>query len=174
MDAVVLASHLAGEGAFRSQKYTVKPWLCREDEVFDYWRGLLSVWDFPGIVLNAEHDVEFTDDHLDELLRCPHPQCSYQYPCHWASTGRFDDVWPARNEQPGSNGLAVFVETGTEWAAQSAIGLVKLTPESRVGPLEQAHWSRLEVSVENATKRPWHLHFGAPYGPNPPLKHHHW
>ena len=82
------------------------------------------------------------------------------YPMHWACTGRFDDVWPARN-----NGL--FVDEGTEWAEQCAIGCIKITAEARIAPLEKAHWSRLEISVENATKRPVHLHW-------PGLKHHHW
>ena len=165
MDCVVLASHLPGEGHVRSKRYKVQAWTCCAD--FDYWRGLASVWESALTLVNIEHDVEVTDDVIAGLLACSRPLCSQMYPCHWVSTGRFDDVWPARNEQPGSGGLALFVETDTEFAAQSAIGCVKITPEARIGPLAEAHWSRLEVSVENAVQGPWHLHW-------PGIPHHHW
>ena len=165
VDAVVLASHLPGEGHFRSKRHKVIGWPCVDE--FDYWAGYASVWESDLTIIGLEHDVEVTDDTIAALLACPRPLCSQMYPCHWISTGRFDDVWPGRNEQPGSGGLAVFVETDTEFAAQSAIGCVKITPEARIGPLEQAHWSRLEVSVEKAVQGPWHLHW-------PGVPHHHW
>ena len=134
MDAVVLASHLAGEGHFRSKRYRVQAWTCTADD--DYWRGLASVWDSDLAIINIEHDVEVTDDDLSELLACPHGACSFMYPMHWACTGRFDDVWPARN-----NGL--FVDEGTEWAEQCAIGCIKITARgshrpARKGALEPA------------------------------------
>ena len=160
MDCVVLASHLEGEGTFRSQKYEVLPWLCRDD--LDYWRGYASLWESDRTIIGLEHDVEITDDHIADLLACPSILCLAPYPMHWCCTGMFEDVWPARN-----NGL--FVKGGEPTAEQAAIGFCKITPEARIGPLEEAPWNRLEVSIEKAVQRPWCLRWF-----DPPLRHHHW
>jgi hypothetical protein len=161
VDAVVLASHLADEGTFRSQKYKVIPWLCRDGEDLDYWRGYASLWESDLTIVGLEHDIEWTDDDVADLLACPHQLCSRTYVCHWASTGVLYDIFPVRN-----NDLFVKDE-GTKWAERSAIGFVKITPEARIGPLEQARWNHLEESIERAVQRPWHLHW-------PPVPHHHW
>ena len=89
---LVLASHLPGEGYFRSERYQVRPLLCEGDR--DYWRGLVLHWDHPGTLINVEHDVEVTDEHIDALLACDEPLCSWVYPLHWASTHQKADVLP--------------------------------------------------------------------------------
>ena len=160
MDAVVLASHLPGEGHVRSKRYKVQAWACVDP--FDYWRGYASVWESNLTILGLEHDVEVTDEHFAALLACSADLCSAMYPMHWCSTGMFEDVWPARNN-------SLFVKGGEPTSEQSAIGCVKITPQARIGPLEQAPWNRLEVSIEKAVQGPWCLHWF-----DPPLRHHHW
>lgn len=133
-----------------------------EDE-FDYWRGLEYVWDSPRTLINAEHDMALRDAHLQALIDCPHPLCSWCYLGHWASTGLDHDVWAAGTGEPGT----AYLQGSEQWADWSAIGLVKLAPEARVSPLRRERWMRLELAVHDAVKRPWHMHA------DPPLPHHH-
>lgn len=165
-DVLVVCSHLPGEGHFDSELFRVVPRLCAD--LLDYWRALVSVWDSPSPIVNVEHDVAVTDEHIAALIDCPHPLCAWAYRTHWitngvgdliaAGTGRRD---PATNPDPG------YLTGGEEWAAWSAIGLCKIAPEARVGPLRPEPWMRLELAVHDAVKRPWHLHW-------PPVAHHHW
>ena len=159
MTTTILSTYLPGEGHFHSDRFDVLPWCCDDD--LDYWGGLVSLWNRPVTIVNVEHDVEVTGEHIDALLACPHPLCSWAYESHWISTHQPRDVISARNPDG-------FITEATEWAEQSAIGLVKITPGARIAPLVEAPWCSLEVSVENAVKRPWHMHF------SPPLPHHHW
>lgn len=157
---VVLASHLDGEGHFRSAKHPVRPALCRGDS--DYWHALSALWETDWTIVNVEHDIEVIDAHLDELLACPHPLCSWAYECHFASTGRAEGIIAA-----GTGDWAHHLQGGEEWADWSAIGLVKITARARTGPLAYRHWQQLERSVHNAVQRPWHVHW-------PLIPHHHW
>ena len=164
---VILASHLPGEGHFHSELLPVVGVECRED--FDYWRGLHEQWDRDVTIVNVEHDMEITDRHVQELLDCSHPLCSWAYACHWASTHLPYDVYAAG---AGARDIATqptarHLEGGEEWAAWSAIGLVKLAPQARTGSLRREPWSTLELAVHDAVDRPWHMHW-------PPVTHHHW
>ena len=127
----------------------------------DYWRGLAEHWDHPGPLVNVEHDIEVTDEHVAALLACPEPLCSWAYECHWASTGLDHDVIAAGNgrRDPRSNPDPDCLVGGEEWAAWSAIGLVKLTADVRVGPLRREPWQRLELAVHDAVRGPWHMHW---------------
>lgn len=166
---IVLASHLEGEGHFRSARHAVKPALCRGDA--DYYYALAAVWESDLTIVNVEHDIEVSDRHLDELLACPHPLCSFAYQCHFASTGQAESIIAA-----GTGDWAHHLQGGEEWADWSAIGLVKITPEARTGPLAYRSWQDLERSVHNAVTRPWHMHGNGshPGDKSGHVAHHHW
>jgi hypothetical protein len=161
---VVLASHLPGEGCFRSATHPVQPVECRGD--CDYWAALDALWGTDLTIVNLEHDLEVTDEHLDELVACEHPLCSWTYQCHFASTGQPESIIAA-----GTGDWAHHLQGGEEWADWSAIGLVKITPRARTGPLVCRTWQHLERSVHNAVRRPWHMHGNTP---DKHLIHHHW
>jgi len=156
---LVVVSHLPGEGHFESDRFRVRPVECSGP--FDYWRGLASAWDHPGALVNLEHDVAVTDEHIAALIDCPHSACSWVYRLHWRSSG-----------VPGGRLSATVddrpVLPGDEWATWSAIGLVKVTPAARIGPLRREPWQRVERAVADAVRGPWHLHT------TPTLAHHHW
>ncbi len=162
MNCVVLCSHLPGEGHFRSEHQTVVTIECVGD--MDYYLGVERFWNSDRVIVNVEHDIEVTDEHISTLLGCPHPLCSWAYASHWVSTGKPYDVISAGNFGPNGR---TFLEGGEEWAEWSAIGLVKITPQARVGALLPRAWSTLELSIEDAVTRPWHMHW-------PPAEHHHW
>lgn len=150
-DVLVIASHLPGEGHFRSERFWTIPLRCESD--FDYWRGLWRLWPQPHTLILVEHDIEVTDAHVAALLDCPWPLCSWLYELHMPS-GCPRGGWAQR----GISG---------DWADRSGIGLVKVGPEARVGPLRREPWARVELAVEAAVKRPWHVH-------GPEVPHHHW
>lgn len=166
MRAVVVATHLRGEGHLRSRRFDVRP-VCCVDEL-GYWRALDGLWASGVTIVNVEHDMQVTDRHVAALLACEHPLCSWAYACHWASTGLAHDVIAAgtgmrdraTNPDPG------YLTGGEEWAAWSAIGLVKITAEARVAPLRCEPWPFVELAVHDAVKRPWHMHW-------PSVPHHH-
>lgn len=167
--ALIVATHLPGHGhalSGRSCGPEVRPAVCRD--AFDYWRALSEAWEHPGPIINVEHDVAVGAEHLDELLACPHPLCSWAYASHWVTTGIGDVIAAgtgARDRRLGPD--AYYLQGGEEWARWSAIGLVKVAPEARVGPLRQEPWQTLELAVEDAVRGPWHMHW-------PPVTHHHW
>lgn len=155
---IVVASHLPGEGHFRSRAYRVVPVLCIDP--LDYWRGLAAVWDHAGSLINIEHDMEVTDAHIAELEECPHPLCTFAYASHWVTTHQRTDVYSHRIGDR-------YITEGVEWCEKSAIGLCKLTLEQRSTPLAPRPWSHVEESIEAVVTPPWHVHW-------PPVTHHHW
>ena len=172
-EPLVLCSHLPGEGHFESDRFEVIPALC-EDE-FDYWSALDVVWPSDATIVNVEHDMDVRDEHIAALLDCPHPLCSWAYCCHWASTGLSHDVIAAGSgaRDSDTNPDPDYLQGGEEWAAWSAIGLVKIAAEARIGQLRRERWNKLELSVHDAVKRPWHMHGNAVGGAQLVL-HHHW
>jgi hypothetical protein len=169
---IILASHLPGEGYFRSTRFSVESISCDDD--LAYWRGLQRHWDSDLTIVNLEHDLEVADEHIARLLACPYPCCSHAYACHWASTGLPHDVYAAGlgGRDIKSQPIAEYLQGGEPWANWSAIGLVKLAPAARTGPLREEPWSQLELAVHDAVKRPWHMHWDTPE--MPPVVHHHW
>jgi hypothetical protein len=166
-DAVVVCSHLPGEGHFHSERFRVAAVVCEDD--YAYWRGLHEHWDSPATICNAEHDMEFGDEHIATLLDCPYPLCSWAYHGHWISTHLPGPVVAAGAgaRDVASHPDAYYLQGGEECAAWSAIGLVKVTPRARTGPLRREPWNTLELAVNDAVRGPWHMHW-------PPVIHHHW
>lgn len=178
MGALVVCSHLPGEGHYRSERFATRGVCCVDDH--DYWRGLAAAWDHPGPLVLVEHDIEVTDEHVAALLSCPAPLCSWAYRCNWISTGIPGGVIAAgsgaREADTTTPPDAYYLQGGEEWAAWSAIGLVKITPEARTGPLRREPWQRLELAVADAVRGPWHMHgngaFPGDYSGH--VVHHHW
>ena len=169
---LVICSRLAGEGYYHSLRHETRPVLCADD--YSYWRALAEVWESDRTLVNIEHDMDVRERHLTELLACPHGACSWAYRCNWISTGIPGGAIAAgQGDWRDPVNPRVFVAGGEEWAEWSAIGLVKITPEARIGPLRREPWGTLELAVHDAVKRPWHLHGNAVGGARL-VPHHHW
>lgn len=161
-EPLVLVSYLPGEGFLASEQHRVVPIRCDTD--LSYWKGIADRWDHPASLVNIEHDLEWTDAQVTELLSCKYDACSYAYRCNWVSTGQPNGVWAHT-----ANG--VFIERGDEWAEWSGLGFIKIAPAARIAPLREAVWNRVENSIDEAVKTPWHMHWG-PNGNGVP--HWHW
>lgn len=154
----VYTARLPGE-AYKPSRYVATGVTC--EDPFDYWRGMAVLWDLPVTLVNVEHDMEFSDELVAELLDCPHPRCSHAYQCDMSRTNR---VWVHSYDGHGMAGT--WVREGEEWAAYSAIGFCKLTAEARSLPLGRAPWQGLERSVNDAAPGAWHIHW-------PGVQHYH-
>jgi hypothetical protein len=128
----------------------------------DYSRGLQALWPTGQTIVNVEHDMECTDELIDQLLGCPHPLCSHAYRLHPVTTGR-PSHWAHRD---GGTNYGEWVETGTEWCGFTGIGFCKITPAARVRPLADSHWTAVDCAVSDATEGDWHMHW-------PGVEHHH-
>lgn len=166
-NAIVIASHLPGEGHYQSDLYRVDAALCVDE--FDYWRAIEKHWSSDLTIVNVEHDIELYDEQVSELLACSHGLCTYAYACHWSSTHQPRDIFACGNGSRLTQ--CTYHQGGEEWAEWSAIGLIKITPEARVAPLRQEPWPVVELAIEDAVKRPWHVHWGES---GRGVEHHHW
>lgn len=168
MQVTVLAARLAGDRPFHSERFRVRTPVLRDP--LDYWRVLDGAWRLPGVLVNVEHDMEFSDALVRGLVECPHVLCTYPYRCylsgrrHWVYSPQADGRW---------------VERGTEWADTATLGFCKIAREARDRPLQPMIWKFLEHSVCSAVagfsqlspnpdtrRRRWHVHW-------PEIAHHH-
>ena len=154
----VLVSVLPGEGHLVSQQYDVALIVCDDD--LAYSRGIIAHWNDDAPLVLIEHDIEWSDAQITEVIACNYSLCSIAYPLHWANTGHVVDEFAHKND-------GMPVAYGTEWAQWSAIGFCKIARSARTGPFAECHWRRVEDAVNATVVGPWHLHW-------PPAKHHHW
>lgn len=164
--AVVVASHLPGEEPFFSERHMIFPVRCEGD--FAYWAGLNYFWDTDEVIVNVEHDMDFTDELVDGLLACPEPLCAYPYQVYPTALGRY--IYCATTDSPsdltgeGSPDQPRWVDGPEDkWAKWVSIGFMKIAPEVRLLPLAKMFWQWLEHSVNHSTAeasgRRVHLHW---------------
>lgn len=146
---VIYAARLADDPPLTSRYTVVSPIV---DGPFDYWQGLADLWRLPTVLVNVEHDMQFSDALVYDLLACPHPRCSHAYQCHIPRT-----FWAHSYDGGGMDGQ--WINEGDEWAAYSAIGFCKIEPEARALDLGRAQWQGLERAVNEALPGPWHIHW---------------
>lgn len=162
-DAVVVATYLPGETPFTSNLWRVLPVECVS--VFDYARGLATVWGSDLTVVNVEHDIEVTDDIIARLVDCPEPLCAQTYPLYRASGAHGTEigpVFPYVDVEPGP-----WVTEGAEWADWAAPGFIKATAAARTGLFpDEKHWMGVEQATNFYVTGRWHLHW-------PPVEHYH-
>lgn len=171
---VVVASHLKGAKHFRSKKFRVVSLPCVDD--LDYWGGLAALWEGDLTIVNVEHDMECSDELIQQLLDCPHPLCTHAYMlrspvyhyCHrngpQPPAGGYEDWW---------------IKEGEEWATYGGIGFCKITSQARVRPLEPREWPTLDIVLTRAVEGPevvpptvqhgrrWHVHWPAVHHEHP-------
>lgn len=115
--------------------------------------------------MNVEHDVQFDDALVDDLLACPHPLCAHAYKIHtpreFIAYNASDVGW-----HPPIDSLSRYtargfhwLEPGEEWADFGSIGFCKITPEARFGALRKDGWTHVEHSVNAAVCERWHVHW---------------
>lgn len=151
---VVLASHLPGEGHFRSERFRVVSLPCEGD--LDYSHGMQTLWATGKAICNIEHDMECSDELIQELLDCPHPLCTHAYLLYWPSTHQAQPHYAQRH---GGTNYGDWIKQGEEWCDFSGIGFCKIVPQARVRPLVDSHWSIVDCAVTNATDAHWHVHW---------------
>ena len=174
-DVVITSSYLSGEEPLRSERYDVHGIECKDVRgEFDYCFGLQEAWMTDKIVVNVEHDMEFSDELVDGLVNCPWPLCAYAY-----------QVWPTALQRwiycatsKKTNGLLSWLNKGDEWAYWSSIGFCKVAPSARAKPLDLIFWQYLEHSVNRAVGKygdgkgaglDWHIHWNEGIG----IEHYH-
>lgn len=130
-------------------------------DLFDYWAGLQAVWGTGRTIINVEHDMEFSDDLVAELLSCPRELCAYPYEVRPGG-------WPQRVYSVSYIGWGV--DESIPYAIFSAVGFCKIAATAQVGSeLRKSTWMQLERSIHDAVitdQRLWHVHW-------PAIKHGH-
>lgn len=164
-DAVIVSSHLPGEGPVHSERYRVLGVECAGD--FSYWAGLNQAWCGPGPVVNVEHDMGYSDELVAELLECPRPACAFAYQVFPTALQRF--IYCATTTTTGeatrANGIPCrWIEEGEDMAVWSSIGFCKVAQPVRIKPLDKMFWQWLEHCVNRViafADVTWHIHWPA-------------
>lgn len=157
---LVVYSHLPSEDIYESELYEVAGIECVGNH--DYWRGLERHWDKGQTLVIVEHDIGVSDDLIQGLLDCPHPQCTYAYKLYWPSTYTLGEHYAQRH---GMNGA--WVEEGAPICDFTGIAFCKVAPGAfKRGSLtdedhESWHWTEVDIAVTKATEGPWHVHWPA-------------
>lgn len=114
-----------------------------------------------------DNDCQVSDENIDNLLACPEPLCTWQFPLNWAS-----GCWPSKLIQEGD---------GTGYSDYSPMGLVAVRPEARILWQMPHHWRDAEMAMCACVKGRWHLHGPDHHNPltgerepQEALPHHHW
>jgi hypothetical protein len=157
-DLVVLCGHLPGEQPQRFDRYEVTSFLYDDGEPPEKGTVLGRWWATNKTIISLDNDVEVRDEHLDTLLACPSPLCSWQFELHYASGA------------PGNH--LIQEDEGDGFAGYSPMGLVKVTPQARRLWQMPYHWRDVEMAMCACVTTRWHLH--GPANAEPPLIHHHW
>lgn len=157
---VVLASHLPGASHFESRQFEVVPIRC--EDPLDYYRGVLAWWETDRTIILVEHDVECSDELIQQLLDCDCMLGSWAY---WLGIPSGGPHWAHRTgKKPPCGG--VWIETGDDWADYGGVGFCKITPQARVRPLPEQTWQFVDIAVAEATDLRWHIHWkNGPDGP---------
>ena len=181
-NVVILSSFVEGEEPVKSERFRVVAGKCIED--YDYWGYWDALWRTKDTIINVEHDMEFSDELVQQLLDCPHPLCAHVYHlpgsdklyCYRegalppaAGFGRWfeapRELYPATDDRPA------VMARGKEWATYGGIGFCKVTAEARVRELEPRDWSTLDINITKSVEgaevahpsaevgRRWHCHW---------------
>jgi len=159
---LIVSSYVSGTTLpYRSERFPVWRIPCHSDT--DYFKGLSSVWSDPFRLIVVEHDIEATDDLVQDLLDCPFSLCSFRYNLYWPSTSKPTPQYaqradPPANCAPRSKYLGTPVDDSAEFADFSGLGFVKISPECRVGVLSECHWAHCDIECNAAIVGRWHLH----------------
>ena len=140
-NVVVIAARMAGDEPHRSDQYDVRTPVLAAGDAYAYWRELSRLWRHPVTLVNVEHDMEFSDDLVRDLVECPHPLCTHAYRV-WINNIREWIYCPTRDQR--------WITHGVEWAHTSSLGFCKIAPEARTRSLKRLPWKFLEHGVCDA------------------------
>lgn len=137
-------------------------------DVFDYGDGWRELWESGDTIVCVEHDMEFSDALVDELLSCPQPLCAHAYLMHQYGPPFYAHGWlPQQKGLRAQASCIRWIDHGEERADYSAVGFVKIAPRARRFPLaENIPWMAVEQEVNAATTGTWHIHW-------PGVEHYH-
>lgn len=154
-DPVIMITRLPGDREWLSGKWDTTVVDCGGDD-HAYGRALAEAWASDRTVVNVEHDLECSDELIQELLDCPEPLCARTYLVYAVSGIHDAPAYPFCVTNPGP-----WVTGGEEWAAWAAPGFFKATPEARMPNLPVRHWLCVEDVVNDWVTTRWHLHWPA-------------
>lgn len=123
----------------------------------DYALAIRENWQTPGDLIIIEHDMAPTLKMIDELVRCPEPQCAQAYWLSGVSTGRREPVLAAY-----ATSLENTIAYGDRYARRVGIGLVKIAKSSRILLPALVGWEGVCTAVNDSVRfERWHIHYPA-------------
>jgi len=108
------------------------------------------------VIVNVEHDMEYSDRLARELVACDHPLCTHAYRMHLPR-----ECWAHGAVANAATLTVAWGSEGEEWAEFSGVGFCKIVPSARVAPLERCPWWEVEGTVNATVRGPWHVHWPA-------------
>ena len=158
-NVIVLCGHGPAEQPQRFDRYKTTTFFYDDNDPPEKGAVLERWWGSGLTIVYLDNDVEVHDEHLDALLACPEPLCSWQFVLHWVSGG-------------GPSGKLIDVDEGDGFSGYSPMGLVRIRPEARRCWQMPHHWRDVEMAMNACVNGRWHLH--GPANGQEALPHHHW
>lgn len=164
MAVVVVSSYLPlREETTATSRYPVHPVKCLDE--LDYMEGVAAAWATDNTIVNIEHDLQYDDKLIDDLVNCPEPACAYPYLIHHHPLKAPFYCCAIGNRAKGWASFWVtcaWVTPDDEWADFAAPGFIKVTPEARTPIVDlDAHWQHVEFVINDHVTTRWHLHWPA-------------
>lgn len=126
---------------------------------YDYAEAVAYHWNDVGSLINCEQDMGPFPETIQDLVDCPHDVCTVPY---WLSPASTQLDKPIISVSPYSDSLHPLTR-GIEWAARSAIGLVKFSEEMRrrYPPPDRVEYGNVEHEFHIRSGNRWHVHWPA-------------
>lgn len=136
----------------------------------DYSDAWASYWDYPGPLLNLEHDIVPNIEAFDKMVNCPRKLCTQAYKIYPVSSALKVDVFVQRTASLDSIRYDRWIRESDDECDFTGLGFVKLEIDVRnIFPLDiirkgNAGWTGWDFTVSNAfyvRGERWHVHWPA-------------
>lgn len=137
-EPIVVAGRCVGEPKLTTTLDLYSPVL---SDQYAYWKALNDHWGQGRTIINVEHDMEFNDQLVADLVECPHPLCTHAYRVYLSTRG----YWVFSPTRAGR-----WIVEGDAWADTASLGFAKIAAGAQTRPLERMPWKWLEHAVNRA------------------------
>jgi len=97
---------------------------------YAYWKALKELWGLADLLL-IQQDIVFTEEQLNEILECEHPDCAFAYRLYPITTALPDEVWSVGENRLPERIRLFTIEEKPEFCSFASLGFIKLSKDTQ-------------------------------------------